>query len=63
MQLNYQQTRSGPDPDWKGPGEFHRSIYGEYSQERFWRRWVKEMSEGKTVAKPLDPCVDNGGCE
>ena len=41
--LNYQQKRSGPDPDWKGPGQFHKSIYGEYLQQGFWRRWLKEM--------------------
>jgi hypothetical protein len=63
MRLHYQQKRGGPDPDWKGPGEFHPSIYGEYSQERFWRRWVKEMTEGKSASKHADQCDDQGGCE
>ncbi|RJF95790.1 aromatic ring-hydroxylating oxygenase subunit alpha [Noviherbaspirillum saxi] len=44
--LNYQQKRGGPDPEWKGPGQFHKSIYGEYLQQGFWRRWLREMREG-----------------
>ncbi|MEL7937719.1 aromatic ring-hydroxylating oxygenase subunit alpha [Pseudomonas delhiensis] len=64
MRLHYQQKRGGPDPDWKGPGEFHPSIYGEYSQERFWRRWVKEMREGKgAVPSVADQCLGQGECE
>lgn len=55
VMLHYQQKRSGPDPDWKGPGKYHKSIYGEYLQELFWRRWVKDMSAqgeaGKGEAK------------
>ena len=47
MKLHYQQKRSGADPEWKGKGEFHPSIYGEYCQEKFWRRWLKDMAEGK----------------
>jgi N,N-dimethyl phenylurea N-demethylase alpha subunit len=41
--LNYQQKRVDPDPDWKGPGEHYPSIYGEYAQEAFWRRWLTFM--------------------
>ncbi len=45
LQLNYQQVRVEPDPNWKGPGKFFNSIYGEYMQEAFWRRWLKDMRE------------------
>ena len=46
--LNYQQKRVEPDPGWKGPGEHYPSIYGEYAQEAFWRRWLTFMrGEGK----------------
>lgn len=41
--LHYQQKRIDPDAEWKGPGKFYKSIYGEYLQEAFWRRWLKEM--------------------
>lgn len=41
--LNYQQKRVEPDPDWKGPGKHYPSIYGEYAQEAFWRRWLAFM--------------------
>jgi nitrite reductase/ring-hydroxylating ferredoxin subunit len=41
--LNYQQKRVEPDPDWKGPGQHFPSIYGEYAQEAFWRRWLGYM--------------------
>jgi nitrite reductase/ring-hydroxylating ferredoxin subunit len=42
-QLHYGQCRVEPDPDWKGPGEYYPSIYGEYCQEAFWRRWLVDM--------------------
>lgn len=42
-QLNYQQKRVDPDPEWKGPGQHFPSIYGEYAQEAFWRRWLNYM--------------------
>lgn len=45
-QLHYQQIRPEPDPDWKGPGQHFKSIYGEYCQEAFWRRWLSDMREG-----------------
>ncbi|WP_458732854.1 hypothetical protein [Sphingobium xenophagum] len=35
--------RPEPDPDWKGPGQHFHSIYGEYCQEAFWRRWLADM--------------------
>ena len=41
--LHYQQKRVEPDPDWKGPGQHIPSIYGEYAQEAFWRRWLVDM--------------------
>lgn len=44
VMFHYQQKRTGPDPDWKGKGKFHKSIYGEYIQEGFWKRWLKDMS-------------------
>jgi N,N-dimethyl phenylurea N-demethylase alpha subunit len=44
--LNYQQIRVKPDPNWTGPGEYHPSIYGEYCQEAFWRRWLVDMRKG-----------------
>lgn len=46
-QLHYGQVRVEPDPDWKGPGEYYPSIYGEYCQEAFWRRWLDDMRKGK----------------
>jgi hypothetical protein len=44
--LNYQQIRVKPDPNWTGPGEYYPSIYGEYCQEAFWRRWLVDMRKG-----------------
>ncbi|HKR90146.1 MAG TPA: Rieske 2Fe-2S domain-containing protein [Phenylobacterium sp.] len=41
--LHYKQKRSDPDPDWKGPGQHFTTTYGEYMQEGFWRRWVKDI--------------------
>jgi N,N-dimethyl phenylurea N-demethylase alpha subunit len=43
-EFHYQQRRNGPDPEWRGKGKYYKSIYGEYLQEGFWRRWLKEMS-------------------
>jgi len=43
VMLHYQQQRADPDPTWNGPGKFFGSIYGEYIQEAFWRRWLKDM--------------------
>jgi phenylpropionate dioxygenase-like ring-hydroxylating dioxygenase large terminal subunit len=45
-QLHYQQLRVDPDPDWQGPGQHFPSIYGEYCQEAFWRRWLSDMRAG-----------------
>lgn len=47
VSFHYQQQRTEPNPDWKGPGEFYDNIYGERLQEGFWRRWVKEMRAGE----------------
>lgn len=41
--LHYGQQRGDPDPDWQGPGQHFPSIYGEYAQEAFWRRWVSDL--------------------
>ena len=54
VNLHYSQKQTGADPDWKGPGEFHPSIYGEYCQIGFWRRWLKEMREGQ---KAKETCL------
>lgn len=44
VKLHYRQKRTGKDPDWKGKGDFYPSIFGEYLQEAFWRRWAQDMS-------------------
>ncbi|MNZ50126.1 Naphthalene 1,2-dioxygenase subunit alpha [compost metagenome] len=49
MKLHYQQKREGADPTWKGPGLFYPAVYGENCQEEFWRRWLKDMKEGKNA--------------
>lgn len=49
---NYKQKRVAPDPEWTGPGQFFSTTYGEYLQEGFWRRWVKDMRAG--VAEGVD---------
>lgn len=59
-QLHYQQKREPIDETWKGPGNFHPSVYGESSQEAFWRRWLKEMAEGKTDRIVRDDACDKG---
>lgn len=43
MQLHYQQKQAEEDPNYKGKGKFYTSIYGEYLQKEFWRRWLKDM--------------------
>ncbi len=47
LMLHYGQIRPDADPEWHGPGQFYPSIYGEYLQEAFWRRWLSDM-RGKT---------------
>ena len=49
MRLHLRQKRNGPDPEWQGPGRYYESILGEYLQEEFYRRWVKEMRSHKTT--------------
>ncbi|MOA54956.1 hypothetical protein D3C78_1786610 [compost metagenome] len=49
VKLHYQQKREGADPTWKGPGLFYPAVYGENCQEQFWRRWLKDMKEGKSA--------------
>lgn len=44
--LHYKQRRIDPDPDWKGPGQHFATTYGEYMQEGFWRRWLKDIRNG-----------------
>ena len=43
VMFNLQQQRVPPESDWAGPGKFYRTIYGEYLQEAFWRRWLADM--------------------
>lgn len=43
VELHYGQKRTEPDPDWQGPGKHYPTTYGEYMQEGFWRRWVKDI--------------------
>jgi hypothetical protein len=45
-ELNYQQKRPEPNPDWKGPGQFFDTYYGEYLQAGFWKQWLKMMRNG-----------------
>ncbi|MNJ69527.1 hypothetical protein D3C77_658850 [compost metagenome] len=59
-QLHYQQKREPIDETWKGPGNFHPSVYGESSQEAFWRRWLKEMAEGKADRIVRDDACNKG---
>jgi N,N-dimethyl phenylurea N-demethylase alpha subunit len=51
MRLNYAQNRVEADATWKGPGKFFPSGFGEYNQEAFWRRWLKDMRDDKKGAQ------------
>lgn len=44
VQLHYQQLETPPDPNWKGKGQMIPTIFGEYVQKEFWKRWLKDMS-------------------
>ncbi|MBF7015295.1 Rieske 2Fe-2S domain-containing protein (plasmid) [Novosphingobium resinovorum] len=46
--MHFKQKRSEPDLEWKGPGRHYTTTYGEYMQEGFWRRWVKDMRASVT---------------
>ena len=63
VNLHYNQKQLGADPSWTGPGEFHPSIYGEYCQIGFWRRWLKEMREGKQAKVKCLGDTGIGGCD
>ncbi|QTH23430.1 Rieske 2Fe-2S domain-containing protein [Rhizorhabdus wittichii] len=43
IRFHYQQKRIDPNPDWKGPGQYYDTTYGEYMQSAFWRRWLDDM--------------------
>lgn len=46
--FHYQQRKASPDPEWKGKGRYYNTIYGEYMQQGFWRRWVEDMKRYDT---------------
>lgn len=60
VQLHYQQKRRPADENWQGPGKYYDTIYGEYLQEEFWRRWLRDMRRS-TPAPVCDAAVDCHG--
>lgn len=56
MALHYNQKAVDPDPDWKGPGRYFPSSYGEAAQRAFWRKWVECMMAEDAV--PADQSAE-----